>query len=110
MKLRTRVCSTPDCPVLYRDTTKSGKCPEHRSEADRMRGTPTARGYDSVHYRARAALLPAAIGTLCPLCGHIMQADDALDLDHTVPLIVDVTARGDRIIHASCNRRRRDGQ
>lgn len=110
MKLRTRVCATPDCPILFRDAGKSGKCPAHRTEQERQRGSRTQRGYGTEHQRTRALLLPAAIGIPCPLCGKVMTADQALDLDHTVPLIVDPASRGDRICHASCNRRRRDGQ
>lgn len=59
-------------------------------------------GYD--HKLRRAALLPLAYGKRCPgKCGRIMTRGMALDLDHSVPLILGGTV-GDRIICASCNR------
>jgi hypothetical protein len=58
----------------------------------------------------RRKLLPLAIGTDCPVCGEVMLADEALDLDHSVPLAVNPDQiAGDRIIHAICNRRIKDG-
>lgn len=104
---RWRVCNVAGCPTQYKDTTTSGRCPDHRTEAELARGSRQTRGYDRAHEIVRAALLPAAIGTPCPLCGRTMQQDEPLDLDHTVPLAVDPTSRGDRIVHASCNRARR---
>jgi hypothetical protein len=50
--------------------------------------------------------MPAAIGRPCPICGKPMLAGQALDLDHTVPLIVSPYATGDRMVHAKCNRGR----
>lgn len=60
--------------------------------------------YDADHQRRRAELLPAAYGTRCPLCPHLMLRGQALDLDHSTPLAVDPTSKGDRIVHATCNR------
>lgn len=37
-----------------------------------------------------------------------MTPSQALDLDHSVTLRRDPTSRGDRIVHAGCNRARRD--
>src|SRR4051812_36575476 len=54
----------------------------------------TAVVYDAAHQRSRAARLPLAIGTACPICTETLHADQALDLDH------DTNA----ITHASCNR------
>lgn len=64
-------------------------------------------GYD--HERRRKALLPYAYGTLCPFhgvvatCPGLMQRDQDLDLDHSIPRSLGGTV-GDRIVHASCNR------
>lgn len=102
-----RPCATTGCSETA--SGRSSRCTAHTSEREWQRGSATARGYGMEHKRTRAELLPTAIGTPCPLCGHIMQADDALDLDHTTPLARDRTARGDRICHASCNRGRRGG-
>lgn len=96
-----RVCAVPGCPVL----TAKGKrrCTKHEREADRARGTRHERGYDSQHVATREALLPLAYGTLCPLCNETMHQGQALHLDHSTPLAVDSTSRGDRITHAACN-------
>lgn len=42
--MTARVCSTPGCPTL----TTSGRCLEHRREADRARGS---RGYNTTGHR-----------------------------------------------------------
>ncbi|MGO1267660.1 MAG: hypothetical protein ACTMIY_13605 [Microbacterium gubbeenense] len=60
--------------------------------------------YGAEHQKRRAELLPLAIGTPCPRCGVVMLDSDELDLGHTVDLVVDRHAVGDRIEHASCNR------
>jgi hypothetical protein len=52
----------------------------------------------------RAALLPAAIGTRCPLCGKPLLASQAIDLHHPIRLVDDATSIGTQIVHASCNR------
>jgi 5-methylcytosine-specific restriction endonuclease McrA len=65
--------------------------------------TTTERGYGYAHKQRRAALLPLAYGTPCPICQRIMQKGDALDLDHSVPL-AEGGRRGDRIVCARCNR------
>lgn len=72
--------------------------------------------YDWEHRKRRARLLPKAWGKACPLCGFVMLEEQALDLDHSVPLALGGTV-GDRIVHAFCNRsaggklaRRRQGR
>jgi len=51
-----RVCSTPQCPATY-DGTDS-RCPSHRKQADRARGTAAERGYNTRgHKRFRAQVL-----------------------------------------------------
>lgn len=97
-----RVCAMPGCPEL----TTSRRCASHRAEAEQDRGTRHERGYDAEHEAIRAALLPAAYGTRCPLCGEYMYPHQPLHLDHSVPLSVDSTSKGDRITHATCNLKR----
>ena len=63
-----------------------------------------SRPYSSAHRKARKALLPYAYGTLCPLCGQVMQEWQQLDLDHATPLVLGGGEVGDRITHARCNR------
>lgn len=63
-----------------------------------------SRPYSAAHRKARKALLPYAIGTLCPLCGQVMEDWQALDLDHATPLVLGGGEVGDRITHATCNR------
>ena len=60
-----RVCSVAGCPELY--AGKHSKCPRHRGEADRARGTATERGYNSAgHARFRDAVLDR--DPICVLC------------------------------------------
>lgn len=97
-----RVCAQPGCPEL----TKLRRCVDHQAELEKDRGTRQERGYDTEHYATRSALLPSAYGSRCPLCGEYMYPHDELHLDHSIPLAVDATSRGDRIVHASCNLRK----
>jgi hypothetical protein len=46
---RTRVCAEPGCPEL----TTGGRCPTHRAQVERARGTRQQRGYDAEHDRLR---------------------------------------------------------
>lgn len=94
-----RVCAKPGCPEL----TRGRRCATHEREAEEARGTRQQRGYDREHELTRAALLPLAYGTLCPLCDEYMYPHQALHLDHSIPLSVDTTSKGDRITHAACN-------
>lgn len=101
--------SRRNCPRLA--TQADGLCDGHRAERERRRGSSTARGYDAQHARTRASLLAdlfrrAPQYRACPLCGDIMLRSDRLALDHTVRLVDDPSARGDRIVHAACNDRR----
>jgi 5-methylcytosine-specific restriction endonuclease McrA len=61
---------------------------------------------DAAHRRLRAALLPLAIGTPCPLCTRIM--DKTAELDHIIARALGgQTSRANcRIICAPCNRKR----
>ena len=47
-----RVCAQPGCPELVNKGTRDGRCPPHRREADRARGTRQQRGYDATYDRA----------------------------------------------------------
>ena len=60
-----RVCSMPGCPTLYDDT--QSRCPTHRRQADRGRGTATQRGYTSAGHQAfrRAVLTRDPICVIC---------------------------------------------
>jgi 5-methylcytosine-specific restriction protein A len=67
------VCSVPGCPTL----TDTGRCPEHRAEAERARGTARQRGYGRQHeQRFRPAVL--ARDPVCVLC----QKAPAAHADH----------------------------
>ena len=55
--------------------------------------------------RRRKQLLPYAYGLTCPLCGLTMYEGQALDLDHSTPVVLGGGVEpGDRMAHASCNR------
>jgi hypothetical protein len=51
-------------------------------------------------------MLSRAYYTRCPICGELMKPGQPLDLDHSTPLAVDPTSKGDRMAHAACNRGR----
>lgn len=60
-----RVCSEPGCPTVYDGT--ASRCSEHRSTADRARGTASERGYRSAgHASFRSAVLER--DPVCVLC------------------------------------------
>lgn len=67
------------------------------------RPSAAARGYGTEHQRLRKILLPQFIGTNCAECGEVMTEDQALDLDHSVPLRVDPESKADRVLHRACN-------
>lgn len=96
-----RTCCVVGCPALIPAGIRGGRCPEHRAQARRARGNIPA--YHQ-HRRIRARILAHAYGRACPMCGRPMHPGDDLDLDHTTPLALDARSRGDRIVHASCNR------
>lgn len=64
------------------------------------------RGWE--HDKKRAELLPKAYGKPCPRCGLPMLKGQDLDLGHAQAMVYTGRRVGDRIEHASCNRR--DGQ
>lgn len=68
-----RVCSQPGCPAL----TDGGRCPDHRREAERKRGSAASRGYDHRWRKTRAAHL-----THEPLCCEPGCFAGATDVDH----------------------------
>lgn len=80
---------------------------ERNAWRSRQRGTTTQRGLGSDHQRRRAALLPAAIGTRCPIagprCDGIMTNPKRMDLDHSTPRVLG-GQHGDRITCSPCNR------
>lgn len=87
------------------EPTDGSYCARH--DPRRQPGATTARGLGADHQRRRRELLPAAIGTACPLCGQTMRAGEQLDLDHSLQRRDHPGSVGDRIVHASCNRGRR---
>ncbi len=96
-----RVCVVSGCGTLVDAGARGGRCTEHRAAARRARGNPP----DNGHRKARARMLPAAIGQPCPVCGEPMRAD-AVDLDHEHPRALGGTGPGTRIICSRCNRSR----
>lgn len=57
-----------------------------------------ARGYGSPHVKARAALLPSAVGSACTRCGVTLTSEDKIHLDHT-----DDRSAYAGFAHAKCN-------
>lgn len=97
-----RVCSEPGCPEL----TAGGRCPDHRAQQERRRGTRQQRGYTNEHDRLRARWKPKV--EACTVHCHaivciehvrLILPGQAWDLGHTA----DRTAwTGPE--HATCNR------
>lgn len=56
-------CSQPGCPELVE---QPGRCAEHRSAAEKRRGTFAQRGYRKGHQRFRKAVL--ARDPVCVIC------------------------------------------
>ena len=95
--------------MVKRTCTQCGRIIDHGSRCDlhggdRRRMTTTQRGYGHQHQRRRAEMLPVAYGKPCAICGQPMTADQKLDLDHTISVMLG--GIGDRIVHARCNRGR----
>ena len=75
-----KVCAVPGCPNLQAES----KCPEHRSQYEKQRGTRQARGYGVKHDRLRAhwrARMLAGERVNCWRCGNPLTFD-AFDLGH----------------------------
>lgn len=71
------------------------------------------RGLGHAHQKLRRAMLPAAYGRPCELCGMIMYPHQSLDLDHVLARALQRSAVAAqqqagrmRIVHSRCNRRR----
>lgn len=77
-----RVCAEPGCPTLFDGTDP--RCPEHRRERERARGSRQARGYDAAHDRLRARWAPkVATGRVrCWRCGERISPTEPWDLGH----------------------------
>lgn len=75
-----KVCSEPGCPNLQPES----RCPAHRRERERQRGTRQQRGYDAEHDRERARWAPlVATGNVkCWRCGDYIAAGAAWTLGH----------------------------
>jgi hypothetical protein len=73
-------CTQPGCPKL----TTGGRCPDHKRQADKARGTRQERGYDADHDTLRAQLMLTAIGKICasPSCTRRMLPGQRLALMH----------------------------
>lgn len=81
-----RPCAAPGCPALVRGERR---CPRHRAELERARGTATQRGYDARWRRLVRVAIAAEPWCHCtrPAC-HPRGCYATVDLtgDHRVPL------------------------
>lgn len=48
-----------------------------------MRPSASSRGYDYAHQVLRSAKVADAVGSLCVLCGEVMDDPERMHLDHT---------------------------
>lgn len=87
---------------------------ERARDRRRYRGSSTARGYGTAHRKRRAELLPAALGTRCPLalpvCDGMMTDPRRMDLHHSRPADRLAGLPGDVIVCSPCNRSYGDGR
>jgi 5-methylcytosine-specific restriction protein A len=79
------VCSVPGCPTL----TDSGRCTQHRAEAEAARGTAQQRGYGREHrQRFRPGVLRRDPVCTCPGCTSCLRTGsgrcirESLHADH----------------------------
>ncbi len=49
-----RVCNQVGCPILIPKITRDGRCPDHRRQRERQRGSASTRGYGRLHQSIRA--------------------------------------------------------
>ena len=77
-----RLCVVAGCPTLFKGSDT--RCPEHRQQRERARGTRQERGYDAGHDRLRAEWEPrVATGTVvCWRCGRLIKPGTPWDLGH----------------------------
>lgn len=82
-----RVCSVAGCPTIY-PSTQGSRCPEHRAEADRVRGTATQRGYNTRgHQTFRRTVLERE--PICVLC-QVAQSTVADHHPHSRKELIDL--------------------
>ena len=75
-----KVCNVPGCPNLQPEP----RCPEHRRQQERARGTARQRGYDLAHTRLRARYqrrMNAGQAFTCWRCGGLIDPN-SWDLGH----------------------------
>ena len=75
-----RVCAEPGCPAIQDES----RCPEHRRQRERKRGTRQQRGYDAAHVKLRAKWArKVATGRVdCARCHKRISPLDEWHLDH----------------------------
>lgn len=79
-RARKRVCTEPGCPAIQAEA----RCPQHRRDTERRRGTSTARGYGQAHRNLREAWRPKveAGTTRCARCNKLIHPQQPWDLGH----------------------------
>ncbi len=86
-----------DCGVL----TTGSRCPQHRAQQERQRGTTTQRGYGSQHQTERQRL-EATLPQPCGYCGVLIIAGDRWDAAHVEDGRPEL---GLMVAHPQCNQR-----
>ncbi|MFC4034555.1 holin [Streptomyces polygonati] len=93
-----RVCSVPGCPEF----TQTGRCDEHRREAEQRRGTARQRGYGQQHeQRFRPGVLRRDPVCTCPGCASCLRTGsgrcnrESLHADHWPLSRRELVAAGD---------------
>lgn len=77
---RLRVCAEPGCP----ETQAERRCPAHRRDTERARGTRQQRGYDATHDRLRRSWAPKVerCEVKCARCDQLILPGQTWHLDH----------------------------
>src|SRR5688572_4286356 len=73
---------SPTCPNLV---TSGGRCPEHRQEAERVKGSRIARGYDKDWIRLREWFVRQPENVLCRMCQAAGRTTLTTEVDHVIP-------------------------
>lgn len=96
-----KVCSIHGCPILFKSTT-STRCPKHRQQYERARGSRQQRGYDTNHDQLRQQWAPKVrTGRVaCARCRERITPDEPWDLGHDD----DDRAKYSGPEHRKCNR------
>lgn len=83
---------------------KTGRCATCRAEKERLRGSPSKRGYGTAHRNARMRLA-VTLPTLCGYCSQLVRSGDQWVAAHVRD---GKPEYGWMVAHPACNERAKD--